>query len=372
MFQFLIIHFCTYLDSLINRKLLLRSIPYLDFIVTENLSDFSDNVFHLQNTTLPFVGFNKTSYIEKYSDLYKLKIGNYYVCVDKNRYCNPTSDKNSLTNGNSNNKDFDLNNENSDKADHDSNGEIFKKDDNTFKSFDDIGGNNNLNDKYIDKIKNTKSENNNNLNKSSDLKENNFFNQNFNNSNDKIKNNGKFKIKQNKCLNEKYEIVNCDICKTNLIQTCSSTQDLWQIEYVNTGFIIKQDTKCLTIGYKLFLDDCKTFKNQIFGFEDYELQNCVENKLKDRKPETKTELIDQIKTDKLIDKLKKIDPEKANEFKQKKKAKDIDDKLEAIMPGIKDKPEMKRLWGNLWKYNYSGWSFPKNKLSMKMFCTKWF
>ena len=40
------------LDLLLNKKILIRSIPYVNFIIAEDISDFSLNVFHIKSHCL--------------------------------------------------------------------------------------------------------------------------------------------------------------------------------------------------------------------------------------------------------------------------------------------------------------------------------
>ncbi|KAK6089718.1 hypothetical protein P3W45_001220 [Vairimorpha bombi] len=256
------------LDLIVNKKILIHSIPYSNFILAENISDFSKNIFHTKNSNYNLKEYNKISRLEKFNDKYKIKIGNYYVCQNPNMICN-----------------------------------------------------------Y--------------------------------NSENKI------------CKDAKFNEIDCDVCKNKSIESCDTDIDLWNIEKTYLGYIIRRKDVCFTLGFKLFLDTCKDSKNQLFGFEDYELLSCIENFNPNKKPETNKELIDSIKMKQNLKNLKKVDPEKFNKVSEDiEKQKNVDKALEEIIPGIKNKKKMKKLWSKLWNYGFGGYHWP-NGFKFKMFCAKW-
>jgi hypothetical protein len=256
------------IDIIINKKILIHSIPYKNHILSENLSDFSPNVFHTKNLSYNMKGFNKISLIEKFNDKYRIKIGNYYVCENRNITCNYNSDT---------------------------------------------------------------------------------------------------KL----CMDDKYKEIDCDVCRTKTIKYCGSSKDLWDIERSSLGYLIRRQDMCFTLGFKLYLDTCRETKDQLFGFEDYELMSCLENFNPNKKLETRKDFIDSKKTKMNMKFLEKNDPEKYNKLTQNlEKRKYADTALEEIIPGIKKKKKMKKLWGKLWKHGFGGYHWP-NSMKIKMLCTKW-
>ncbi|EEQ82710.1 hypothetical protein NCER_100527 [Vairimorpha ceranae BRL01] len=255
------------LDLLLNKKILIRSIPYVNFIIAEDISDFSLNVFHTKNLDHISTGYNKIALLEKDNNKYKIKIGNYYICQNKDEICN-------------------------------------------------------------------------------------------------------YNPPDKKCLDKNFNKIDCDVCRNKTIKACDKQVDLWDIELTSLGYIIKQNDQCLTIGFKLLLDECKESKSQLFGFEDYELMSCVENFNFKKDPQTRKEAIDLIKMNKLAQQLAKNNPKINKKLNDKKKEEAIDEVLKNLIPDIENKPKMKKLWKNLWNYDFKGWSLPKG-FKLKMFCSKW-
>ncbi|WUR04457.1 polar tube protein 5 (PTP5) [Vairimorpha necatrix] len=263
MFLFLYYIFGYNINKIVNKKILIRSIPYDNYIIAEDISDFSPNVFHTKNILHDLQGFNKISMLEQQDNKYKIKIGNYYLCHDPTVVCNFTDGK---------------------------------------------------------------------------------------------------------CTDNEYKQIDCDVCRNKFIKVCNNDPELWEIERTFFGFNIRQKNKCLTLGYKLLLSECNGHKNQIFGFEDYELMSCFENFNFDKKPTTRKEEIKLAKMKKLLKQVEKKNPEKVKKILNDKKTED--EVLEKLVPGIKDKPKMKKMWGSLWNYSFKGISLP-NGYKFKMFCTKW-
>lgn len=91
MFLLLIGLLNTSIDTIIYKKVRIRSIPYTNLVITEKISDFSDQVFYTSNVDHITSDFNSISYIEKEKGKYKIKVGNFYICRDLEWTCGSTS-----------------------------------------------------------------------------------------------------------------------------------------------------------------------------------------------------------------------------------------------------------------------------------------
>lgn len=175
---------------------------------------------------------------------------------------------------------------------------------------------------------------------------------------------------KNVCMDINNNRIDCVECETKAIMACTDNITLWDIKRVPLGYNIVTDNRCLTLGFRLKLTTCKETKDQLFGFEDYELISCLLNISLNKKPENLKDLFLMKNLSKLIDKLD--DPSLKKQLKDKnEKEKDVNSFLKSKYPDIDNKPEMKRLWGNLWKWDYKRPSWNWRRYKLKMFCTKW-
>ncbi|KAF9764493.1 hypothetical protein NGRA_0523 [Nosema granulosis] len=258
----------TSLNTILYKKIRIRSIPYTNFVIAEKISDFSDQVFYTSNVDHLTSDFNSISSIEKEKDKYKIKIGNYYICRDDELTCGSTP-------------------------------------------------------------------------------------------------------KHDICMNSDNQEIDCRECKMKSIKLCEKNPSLWEIERKPLGFIIKSKDMCLTLDHKLILDKCKDRKDQLYGFEDYELMSCILGLNINKKPENYKDLLDKKKIEKLLDNIK--DPKLKDEVKKDiEKKKDFEKYIKEKIPSIDKKPKIKKVWGNLWKYDFSGNNYNWKRPKLGFFCTKWF
>ncbi|EOB12332.1 hypothetical protein NBO_462g0001 [Nosema bombycis CQ1] len=173
------------------------------------------------------------------------------------------------------------------------------------------------------------------------------------------------------CIDKNNNEVDCEMCRIKAIEQCEKDIDLWDIERTSLGFVIKYEDSCLTLGHQLKLQSCEDNKNQLFGFEDYEMMSCLLKLSNKSKPENYKDLLDVKKLDKMIKEIKSPALKKAL-LKKKNKKENFDDFVEKEMPELKDKPKMKRMWGSLWDSNFKRPNFDWNYPEMKFFCSKWF
>jgi hypothetical protein len=147
---------------------------------------------------------------------------------------------------------------------------------------------------------------------------------------------------------------------------CGSKPDNWEISKENFGFKVSQRSYCLTARGRLSIEICSSDKGQLFDFEDYEIEDCLDNIDLDGKPATEAERRRQLRLQNKIKGLEKSNPQRAKRLLDKAAEKnDFNKYMKKRFPNIEDKPKSKKiaegLWNNGWrpklKWNGFPWKF---------------